>query len=341
MGRAKRGWYSQFRGSNHLISRITNGDFLLQREEKEYFIKLMFKFAEGFFVNIHAYTVMSNHFHILATVNREEVEKSTEAELITRYKKMYSKDAEYPLGSYKTNGELIPDDDGGIERLRYRLGSTSKFIQELKQTFSKWYNKKHNRKGYLWNDRFKMIIMEKGEPELICSAYIDLNAVRAGIVKKPEDYRWCSVGLKVRNPRKAKLFLKAIIIKKEKTITTVDKKTGWLKQSIKSQSEELSFPVYRAFLYNTGCEEVKGKAYIHPDIYQEAMKLNGKLNIGDKLKYRFRNLSEGIAAGSYKFIESIQIEHERKFIKPRKIMNENKDEDIDCKLYSTRNLKPI
>jgi len=181
--------------------------------------------------------------------------------------------------------------------------------------------------------------MEKGEPELICSAYIDLNAVRAGIVKKPEDYRWCSVGLRVRNPRKAKIFLKTIVITKEKTITAVDKKTGWLKQSIKSQSEELSFPVYRAFLYNSGSEEVKGKAYIHPDIYQEAMKLNGKLKIGDKLKYRFRNLSEGIAAGSYKFIENIQIEHERKFIKPRKIISKGKEDD--CKLYSTRNLKPI
>ena len=340
MGRARRRhWVNQYRGSNHLISRITGGDFLLQKNEKEYFVKLMFKFAEGFFIDIHSYTVMSNHFHILATVNREEVEKSTEEELIARYKKMYGKRSEHPQGSYKTNGELIPDDDGGIERLRYRLGSTSKFIQELKQTFSKWYNKKHNRKGYLWNDRFKMIIMENGEPELICSAYIDLNAVRAGIVKKPEDYRWCSVGLKVRNPRKAKLFLKTIIITKEKTITTVDKKTGWLKQSKKTQSEELSFPVYRAFLYNTGCEEVQGKVYIHSDIYQDAMKLNGKLNIGDKLKYRFRNLSEGIAAGSFKFIERIQIEDASKYIKPRKIIN--KDEDNECKLYSTRNLKPI
>ncbi len=45
MGRAKRGWYSQFRGTNHLISRITSGDFLLQREEKESFkiIEMMIK----------------------------------------------------------------------------------------------------------------------------------------------------------------------------------------------------------------------------------------------------------------------------------------------------------
>ncbi len=72
------------------------------------------------------------------------------------------------------------------------------------------------------------------------------------------------------------------------------------------------------------------------DIYKEAMKLNGELRVGDKLKYRFRNLSEGIATGSYQFIENIQLELERKYIKPREILNGE-----NHKLYSTRNLKPI
>ena len=90
-------------------------------------------------------------------------------------------------------------------------------------------------------------------------------------------------------------------------------------------------------MYKAGCKKVDNKAFIHIDLYNEAMKLNGKLKIGDKLKYRFRNLSEGIATGSYKFIENIQIEQERKFIRPRKIL-EKEDND---KLYSTRFLKPI
>ena len=66
------------------------------------------------------------------------------------------------------------------------------------------------------------------------------------------------------------------------------------------------------------------------------MSLNGRLKLGDKLKYRFRNLSEGIATGSYLFIENIQLELERKFIKPRVILDGEND-----KLYSTRKLKPI
>ncbi len=336
MGRAKRRWVNQYHGSNHLISRITGGDFLLKDTEKEYFVKLMFKFARGFFIDIHSYTIMSNHFHILATELNEDAQNADRDELISRYKNIFGKKAEYPEGSYKSNGEIIPDDDGGIERLRYRLGSISRFVQELKQTFSKWYNWKHKRKGYLWSERFKGVIMEKGDPELICSAYIDLNPVRAGIVKKPEDYRWSSIGLRVRNPKKAEKFLKKIVISERKVITEVDERTGWIKQKTETTKKEVSFSVYRAFLYNSGCNEVEGKAHIHMDIYKEAMKLNGELRIGDKLKYRFRNLSEGIATGSYQFIENIQLELERKYIKPREILNGE-----NHKLYSTRNLKPI
>ena len=336
MGRGKRAWVHQYQGSVHLISRIGGGDFLLQATEKEYFVKLMFKFAKGFFVDIHAYSIMSNHFHILATELNEDAAIADKDDLISRYKTIYGRNADYPEGSYKNNGELIPDDDGGIERLRCRLGSISRFVQELKQTFSKWYNWKHNRKGYLWSDRFKSVIMEKGDPEFICSAYIDLNPVRAGLVKKPEDYRWSSIGLRVRNPLKAKKLLKQVRFSERNVITKVDSETGWLKQTVETLKKEVSLEIYRVFLYGSGCKEVIGKAHIHSDIYGKGMGLNGKLKLGDKLKYRFRNLSEGIAIGSFQFIENIQVELERKLIKPRQILNGEADQ-----LYSTRRLNPI
>ena len=336
MGRAKRRWVNQYHGSTHLISRITGGSFLLKDAEKEYFVKLMFRFAKGFFIDIHSYTIMSNHFHILATELNEDAQNASKDDLIARYKNIYGKNSEFPEGSFKNNGEIIPDADGGIERLRFRLGSISRFVQELKQTFSKWYNVKYNRRGYLWSDRFKGIIMEKGDPELICSAYIDLNPVRAGIVKKPEDYRWSSIGLRVRNPKRAYKILKKILITERKVITKVDERTGWIKQRSEIKQKEVSFSTYRVFLYKSGCIEVENKAVIHMDICKDAINLNGKLKLGDKLKYRFRNLSEGIATGSYQFIANIQLELERKYRKPRIIIDGE-----DNKLYSTRRLKPI
>jgi len=54
--------------------------------------------------------------------------------------------------------------------------------------------------------------VSKGEAQLACSAYIDLNPVRAAIVKNPEDYRWSSLGLRVRTTWRAKKLLRPLCI---------------------------------------------------------------------------------------------------------------------------------
>ena len=55
-----------------------------------------------------------------------------------------------------------------------------------------WYNKKHGRRGTLWEERFGSVLIEDSEDALrTMAAYIDLNPVRAGIVDDPKDYRWC------------------------------------------------------------------------------------------------------------------------------------------------------
>ena len=56
------------------------------------------------------------------------------------------------------------------------------------------YNIKRGRKGTFWAERFKSVIVEKGETLINCLVYIDLNPVRAGLVDRPEDYRWSSLG---------------------------------------------------------------------------------------------------------------------------------------------------
>ena len=67
-----------------------------------------------------------------------------------------------------------------------RMGDLSKYMKELKQWISRDYNKKVGRKGTLWEDRFWSNLLEDSAATLTKVAYyIDSNAVRAGIVKKP------------------------------------------------------------------------------------------------------------------------------------------------------------
>ena len=73
-----------------------------------------------------------------------------------------------------------------------RLYDLSAFVGEIKQRFSQWYNVRSERNGPLWEDRFKSVLVQ-GESGVLATvaAYIDLNAVRAGIVKDPREWRWC------------------------------------------------------------------------------------------------------------------------------------------------------
>ncbi|MCP5102016.1 MAG: hypothetical protein GY950_01490, partial [bacterium] len=143
MARSKRRWVSQDVGSVHIISRVAGGELLFNKGDKEFFLTLLECLSAGFFVEIHAFAVMSNHFHILATGLEKEVRSASKEELFKRYRLIYGKNAEPPAGTFDSGGQLIPDADGGEERLRRRLGSISRFVQELKRNFSCWYNKKY------------------------------------------------------------------------------------------------------------------------------------------------------------------------------------------------------
>ncbi len=339
MGRRSR-WFDDTRISSfHIISKVTGGSFKLGDEDKEYFVNLMFKLARAYYVDISTFVVMSNHFHILLSNRQEDVINASKSELIGRYKDAFGKNAEHPEGSYiRDTFEIDYDDDGGTERLRRRLGSISRFVQDLKQRFSKWYNKHHkNHTEALWGNRFKSIKLSKGEAELICSAYIDLNPVRAGMVKKPEDYRWSGIGLRVRNQRKAMKLLNNIYITKQTEIIHREPNTGIIaKTETLSKTEKVTFSVYQSFVYKSGMVKRDGLAKIPEDAYNKSKSLFNRLGIGDNLMYRYRNISEGIAFGNYKLIADIQEKLGRVFIKPRKVI-ENGEEDF----YSTRKLKPI
>ncbi len=80
------------------------------------------------------------------------------------------------------------------KRLSYRMHDLGEFMKGLLQRFTQWLNRAHSRTGRLWEDRFKSLIVEDGVAAKTISAYIDLNPVRADMVKEPADYRWSSYG---------------------------------------------------------------------------------------------------------------------------------------------------
>jgi len=65
----------------------------------------------------------------------------------------------------------------------------SKFMNNILNSYSRYFNTKHKRKGPLWETRFKNILVETDEYLLHLTRYVHLNPVTANLVDKPEDWQ--------------------------------------------------------------------------------------------------------------------------------------------------------
>ena len=70
--------------------------------------------------------------------------------------------------------------------------SLSTMMQSIGRQYVRYFNRSYKRSGTLWEGRFKSALIDTERYLLTCSRYIELNPVRAGIVKEPEKYRWSS-----------------------------------------------------------------------------------------------------------------------------------------------------
>jgi hypothetical protein len=140
---------------------------------------------------------MSNHFHILLEVPPMEAGGISDEELLKRLSAIYTE--AYVEGVVKDLAEARKE---GLEhrvaeihaRFTYRMHNLSEFMKTLLQRFTRWFNRTHNRSGTLWEERYKSVIVESGIAARTMAAYIDLNPVRARMVKDPAEYRWSSYG---------------------------------------------------------------------------------------------------------------------------------------------------
>ncbi|MCP3987251.1 MAG: chemotaxis protein CheW, partial [bacterium] len=146
---------------------------------------------------------------------------------------------------------------GGVteiaERVRDRLFDLSVFMKELKQRMTIAFNYSHDRRGTLWEGRFKCTLVHYGEALRAVAAYIDLNPVRAGIAEKPEDYRWCSYAAAVGGMRLARSGLAEVVT----AARGASRKLSWAKAQ----------ESYRQLLFGIG-QEVHGGAT--PDGYEKS-----------------------------------------------------------------------
>jgi REP element-mobilizing transposase RayT len=181
----------------HCISRVVDRRFVFGDAEREKF-RVFMRMQENFSgCRVLSYCVMSNHFHILLEVPPMPEGGVSDVELLQR---LSATNTEAFVAGVA--GELAEARKAGLEqrvaeihaRFSYRMHSLSEFMKTLLQRFTRWFNRTHQRSGTLWEERYKSVIVESGVAARTMAAYIDLNPVRAGMVKDPAEYRWSSYG---------------------------------------------------------------------------------------------------------------------------------------------------
>ena len=182
----------------HITSRIKNDDFLLEDDEdKRSLLDIIRRTAAFAGVSVMSYTILDNHFHLLVHIPvRQEVD---DAELERRVRILWGDEkAETTFSHWKFReshgkAELAEKDRNALRRRMYDI---STFVKTIKELFAYSYHRRHGTRGSVWGaSRFKSAAVSSDFKTLATvSAYIDLNAVRARIVRHPKSYKWCGLG---------------------------------------------------------------------------------------------------------------------------------------------------
>jgi putative transposase len=321
----------------HVMSRTCGGEVFLDDVEKEALRRVIARMAEFSGIKVVTYCLMGNHFHLLAEVPHREtwVQRFAgaegEAKLFDHLRVLYSRAylglLRDELSDLRARG-LVALAEQRIEAMKRRFCNLSLFVKEVKERFSRWFNKRHGRRGTLWMDRFKSVLVEgKGEALRTMAAYIDLNPVRAGLVKDPKDYRWCGYAEALGGTRRAQRGLCKALGK------PVD---GWHSAGAAA--------AYRCLLHAEGREvkDAQNEQMVERGITVESARAvlaaGGKLSAAELVRLRVRYFTDGVILGSKAFVEGI-FEAQREQFSPKRKQGSRRISESAEPFYTLRQLR--
>ncbi len=302
----------------HVVSRCYDRKFLLEAEEKAFLLKQMRRYEALHGVRVVTYCIMTNHFHLLVEVPPRPTGSGpmfTEASFLVHLSKSLghgkAEELRRLFEMYRGNGceKLIPEIIAGYEK---RMFNVSNLMQDVKQAFSVWYNKRVGRRGTLWEERFRSVLVEgAGEALATMAAYIDLNPIRAKIVEDPAEYAWSGYGEAVGAGNAG--------AKARDGLSVVGRVLG----AENSADWEAVAAKYRLWLYGEGQEilPAEGVAYragFKLETIEAVHAAGGKLSRGQMLRIKVNYLTRGGIFGSAGFVNGVFESVRERFGKNRK-----------------------
>lgn len=159
-----------------------------------------------FAIEIAAYAVMSNHYHVVVHINARQATSWTEKTVIERWHQLFKGSL---LSQRYTQGEALSKAERNalseqIEEWRERLMSLSWFMRCTNEYIAREANHEDNVTGRFWDGRFKSQALLDEKALAACMVYVDLNPIRATLADTPEQSDYTSIQRRIRQAIKVK-----------------------------------------------------------------------------------------------------------------------------------------
>ncbi len=179
----------------HLVNRCVRRAFLCGQDKvtgrcyehrRIWLETLMLQLASVFAVDVAAYAIMSNHYHLVLRVNHKQAQAWTNQEVLQRWTKLFT--GPELVQRYLTEPVVFSAPIEArvmeyAEEYRQRLQDVSWLMRLLNEPVARMANKEEGVKGRFWEGRFKSQALLDKQAIIAVMAYVDLNPVRAGIAE--------------------------------------------------------------------------------------------------------------------------------------------------------------
>jgi len=193
----------------HCVSRCVRRAFLCGEDSqsgqsyehrRQWIEDRLLQLASVFAVDVAAYAVMSNHYHVVLHVDRAQAEQWADAEVIRRWRVIFKG---HPLARRFLDGEALSKPEARllkalIAEWRSRLMDISWYMRCLNETIARQANAEDGCTGRFWEGRFKSQALLDEKALAACLAYVDLNPIRAAMAETPEASDYTSIQRRIR-----------------------------------------------------------------------------------------------------------------------------------------------
>jgi REP element-mobilizing transposase RayT len=213
----------------HLVSRCVRRSWLCgfdrqarknYEHRKDWLEKRLHYLAQYFAVAIDAYAIMSNHFHLVVYFDPQECNRWSVEEVADRWlaafpPRLSAQSTADQQAIVSLHREMLLQIPERLVHARQTLGSLSMFMKHLKQPIAYQANKEDHCSGHFFEGRFYSGALLDENAVIAAMAYVDLNPIRAKIVKHIDEYRAASgyrrSQVAINNPERLKAAIEPLV----------------------------------------------------------------------------------------------------------------------------------